>query len=50
MKIKECKECPNCRVNWLGDVGCSVLHDWITREEYKDGKKVLDNCPKKEEK
>ena len=47
MKIKECKECPNCRVNWLGDVGCLALRDWLTHQEYKT-KKKLDNCPMEE--
>lgn len=49
-KMNDCKQCEHCRINWLGDLGCLILKDWICREEYKEGKKILDNCPKKEQK
>lgn len=48
--MNDCKECDKVLINWLGDLGCSEKKDWITRQEYKNGKKILDNCPKKEEK
>ena len=47
--MNDCKQCEHSIVNMFG-IGCDKLKDWITREEYKDGKKVLDNCPKKEKK
>lgn len=47
--MNDCKQCEHSRINWLGDIGCLKLKDWITHTEYKT-KKVLDNCPKKEEK
>ncbi len=47
--MNDCKECPNHRISPFGDVGCVVLMDWLTREERKE-KKVLDNCPLKEQK
>lgn len=25
---------------------CALLRDWITREEHKKGRKILENCPK----
>ena len=49
-KMNDCKQCDKVLINWLGDLGCSTLKDWITREEYKEGKKILDNCPLKEQK
>lgn len=44
--MTECKQCENSITNWLGDIGCKILKDWICREEHKNGKKILDNCPK----
>lgn len=46
--MTDCKKCKNCVQDWLGDVGCIVLRDWLTHSEYKQ-KKILDNCPLKEE-
>ena len=46
--MTDCKQCKNVLINWLGDLGCPLLKDWITREEYKNGKKVLENCPNTE--
>ena len=47
--MNDCKECDKVLINWLGDLGCLILKDWICREEYKEGKKILDNCPKNKE-
>lgn len=44
--MKDCKQCENSITNWLGDVGCKILKDWITHQEYKNGKIKLDSCPK----
>ena len=46
--MTDCKQCEHSRINWLGDIGCVKLKDWLTREEYKT-KKILDNCPKNKE-
>ena len=43
--MTDCKQCDKVLINWLGDVGCPLLKDWLTRAEYKE-KKILDNCPK----
>ena len=48
--MNDCKDCDKVMYSVFGDVGCPILKDWITREEYKEGKKILDNCPKKEQK
>ena len=48
--MADCKACPVAIINIYGDIGCPKLKDWITREEYKSGKKVLENCPNTEEK
>ena len=48
--MTDCKACPVAIINIYGDIGCPKLKDWITREEYKNGKKVLENCPNTEEK
>ena len=42
----DCKQCEHHRISFLGDVGCMILRDWLTHQEYKE-KKVLDNCPKR---
>lgn len=42
--MNDCKQCKKVLINWLGDVGCPLLKDWLTRQEYKE-KKILDNCP-----
>jgi hypothetical protein len=47
--MNDCKQCRYCVVNIFGDVGCKILVDWQTHQEYKQ-KKVLDNCPLKEQK
>lgn len=46
--MNDCKQCEHSRINWLGDIGCVKLKDWLTREEYKT-KKILDNCPENKE-
>lgn len=45
-EVTDCKECDKVLINWLGDLGCPLLRDWITREEYKKGRKILESCPK----
>ena len=47
--MTDCKECDNVVYSIFGDVGCLVLKDWLTHQEYKE-KKILDNCPLKEQK
>lgn len=47
--MTDCKECDKALINWLGDIGCVELKDWVTREEYQEGKKILENCPKNKE-
>lgn len=47
--MNDCKQCKESVVDIYGDVGCKILFDWLTRQEYKE-KKILDNCPKKEQK
>ena len=44
MKMTDCKQCDKVVINWLGDIGCPIIRDWLTHTEYKT-KKVLDNCP-----
>lgn len=48
--MTDCKQCKDVLINWLGDIGCPKLKDWITREEYKEGRKILEDCPNKEQK
>lgn len=48
--MNDCKQCDKVLINWLGDLGCPLVKDWVTRDEYKEGKKILDNCPLKEQK
>lgn len=47
--MTDCKKCKEHQESIFGDIGCSILRDWLTREERKT-KKVLDDCPKKERK
>ena len=47
--MNDCKQCEEHGISMWGDIGCFIIHDWITREEYKEGKKVLDDCPKNKE-
>lgn len=47
--MTDCKQCKDVLINWLGDLGCGALKDWITREEYKEGRKILEDCPKNKE-
>lgn len=49
-KMNDCKVCPIAIINIFGDIGCPKTKDWLTHQEYKSGKKILDNCPKKEQK
>lgn len=49
-QMTDCKQCKEHGISMWGDVGCFILRDWISRDEYKEGKKILDNCPKKEQK
>lgn len=44
--MTDCKVCPIAIINIYGDIGCPLVKDWVTRDEYKEGKKILDNCPK----
>lgn len=46
--MTDCKQCEHHRISMFFDIGCVLLRDWMTREEYKD-KKILDNCPKNKE-
>ena len=48
-KMTDCKACPVAIINIYGDIGCPKLKDWITREEYKEGRKILEDCPKNKE-
>lgn len=47
--MTDCKQCRYCVVNVFGDVGCKILVDWQTHQEYKKNK-ILNNCPLKEQK
>ena len=42
--MNDCKQCEHHGISIWGDIGCFLLCDWLTKEEYKD-KKILDNCP-----
>ena len=46
--MTDCKDCDKVMYSVFGDVGCPILKDWLTRQEYKT-KKILDNCPKNKE-
>ena len=43
--MNDCKACPIAIINVFGDIGCPMLKDWLTHQEYKT-KKILDDCPK----
>lgn len=47
--MKDCKQCENSIVNRFG-IACKILRDWVTHQEYRSGKKILEECPKKEQK
>lgn len=47
--MRDCKQCEESVIDIYGDVGCKVLIDWLTHQEYKQ-KKVLDGCPKEQNK
>lgn len=42
-----CYECEHHRLAFFNEylIGCVLLKDWLTREEIKDGKKTISNCP-----
>lgn len=47
-----CKECSYHLVTFFGDdvlIGCPILKNWITKEERKNGKQKLEDCPLTEE-
>lgn len=39
-----CKEC-ELHTFSLGVLACPVVRDWIEPQEFRNGKKKLDNCP-----
>ena len=43
--MNDCKKCEKAIINMFG-IGCSEINDWITHQEYKNGKVKLDSCPK----
>ena len=47
--MNDCKQCENSIINMFG-IGCDKLKDWLTHQEYKNGKVKLDNCPLEEQK
>lgn len=41
-----CKECYYHIQSFMtSDIGCPLIKDWINIEEWKKGKRKLDNCP-----
>lgn len=44
--MTDCKVCPIAIINIFGDIGCPILKDWLTHQEYRNGKIKLDSCPK----
>lgn len=47
--MRDCKQCEESVIDIYGDIGCKILVDWLTHQEYKQ-KKVLDGCPKEQNK
>ena len=46
--MTDCKQCEHSIVNRFG-IACKEKRDWLTHQEYRAGKKILDNCPKNKE-
>ena len=40
--MNDCKQCKESVVDIYGDVGCKLLSDWLTRQEYKE--KEMNYC------
>ena len=48
IKMTDCKQCEHSIVNRFG-IACKEKRDWLTHQEYRAGKKILDDCPKNKE-
>lgn len=46
-RMNDCKQCEHSIVNRFG-IACKEMKDWLTHQEYRAGKKILDDCPLKE--
>lgn len=46
-KMRSCYDCEYHRIAFYNEylLGCTLLKDWLTREEFKNGKRILNGCP-----